>query len=226
MRTARVLLACGIASSALYGVMIWAIRYKGYSPISQTVSELSAWGVSTRTLWIVLGVLYTALVLAFGVGVWMSADGKRSLHVVAGILVAYGVMLNVWPFAAMHQREVLAAGGSTLADTVHLVLVVATAVFMVTAMAFAAAAFGTWFRLYSVTSIVLLLVFGYLTGTDASAVQKNLPTPWIGLFERINIGVMLVWLAVLAVALLLRPQVAATQADVGQRSEPGLRLTV
>ncbi len=48
-RVRKPLLVCGIAASLLYGVMIWVIKYEGYSPISQTVSELSAWGVSTRT---------------------------------------------------------------------------------------------------------------------------------------------------------------------------------
>jgi hypothetical protein len=33
-------------------------------------------------------------------------------------------------------------------------------------------------------------------------VGKNLPTTWIGLWERINIGVFMVWVIVLAMALL------------------------
>jgi hypothetical protein len=44
----RVLLACGIASSLLYGAMIWAIRYEGYSLVSQVPSELTAIGVLLR----------------------------------------------------------------------------------------------------------------------------------------------------------------------------------
>lgn len=73
-----ILLTCGIASSLLYGAMMWVIRYDGYSPLSQTVSELSAWGVSTRSLWIVLAALYELLMLAFAVGVWASAGQSRS----------------------------------------------------------------------------------------------------------------------------------------------------
>ena len=75
------LLVCGIVASLLYGAMIWVIRYDGYRPISQTVSELSAWGISTRPLWMVLGTIYEALMIAFALGVWASAGEKRSLRI-------------------------------------------------------------------------------------------------------------------------------------------------
>ena len=126
----QTLLICGIASSWLYGAMIWVIRFEGYSPISQTVSELSAWGVPTRPLWIVLGSLYELLIIAFALGVWASAGDRRSLRIAGGLLLAYGLLGVAWPFAAMHQRQVLAAGGETLADTAHLVLAGVTVALM------------------------------------------------------------------------------------------------
>jgi Protein of unknown function (DUF998) len=199
------LLICGIAASLLYGAITWLISYPGYSPISQTVSELSAWGVSTRPLWVVLGSLYDLFMIAFALGVWASAGEKRSLRIAGGFLIAYGLLGLAWPFAAMHQRQVLAAGGETIADTAHLVLAAVTVTLMFAAMAFGAAAFGWWFRIYSIATIVILLVFGLLTSANASRVAANLPTPWAGLWERINIGVFLVWVVVLA-AVLLRTQ--------------------
>jgi Protein of unknown function (DUF998) len=201
-RARKPLLICGIAASLLYGAVIWVIRYHGYSPISQTVSELSAWGVSTRPLWIVLGALYDALMIAFALGVWASARGKRSLRIVGGLLIAYGLLGLLWPFASMHRREVLAAGGETLADTAHLVLAMVTVALMFAAMAFGAAAFGLGFRLYSIATIVILLAFGGLTTSNAGRVAANLPTPWVGLWERINICVFLLWVVVLAIVLL------------------------
>ena len=201
-RTRKPLLACGIAASVLYAVMMLIIRYAGYSPMSQTVSELSAWGVSTRPLWMVLGSLYDALMIAFALGIWASAGGRRSLRIAGGLLLAYGLLGLAWPFASMHQREVLAAGGGTLADTGHLVLGGITVALMFAAMAFGAAAFGMRFRIYSIVTIVILLAFGALTTADASRVAANLPTPWVGLWERINIGVFLLWVVVLAIALM------------------------
>lgn len=49
-RWRQTLLACGIVSSLLYAVMIWEIRYDGYSPLSQVPSELTAIGAPTRAL--------------------------------------------------------------------------------------------------------------------------------------------------------------------------------
>ena len=211
-RVRKPLLVCGIAASLLYGAMIWVIKYEGYSPISQTVSELSAWGVSTRPLWMVLGSLYDALMIAFALGVWASAGGKRWLRIAGGLLFVYGLLGLAWPFAAMHQRQVLAAGGETLADTAHLILAMVTVALMFAAMAFGAAAFGMWFRVYSITTIVILLAFGALTTSNASRVAANLPTPWAGLWERINIVVFLIWVVVLAIVL-LRTQPEDDQGD-------------
>ena len=63
------LLACAIASSLLYGAMIWGIRYEGHSLVSQVPRELTAIGAPTQRLWTLLGPIYTLLVTAFGWGV-------------------------------------------------------------------------------------------------------------------------------------------------------------
>jgi hypothetical protein len=198
----QLLLVCGIVSSLLYGTMIGTIRFDGYSRISQTPSELTASGAPTRPLWLLLGAVYTVLVIAFGWGVWKAAGRDRALRFVGTLLVGYGCLGVLWPFASMHPREVLAAGGGTLGDTMHVALASATVLLMFTAMGVAATAFAKRFRRYSIASIVVLVAFGALTFSDAPRLQANLPTPWMGLWERINISVFLLWIAVLATALL------------------------
>ncbi len=197
-------LVCGILSSMLYVAMIVFItmQWDGYSSASHTISELSAIGAPTRSLWVLPAALYTVLVTAFGWGVWKSAGRIRALRIVGGLIVAYGALGLLWPFAPMHLREELAAGGSTLSDTMHLVLASVTVVLMLLAMMFGAAALGKRFRLYSIASLVILAAFGALTFLDAPRIAANLPTPWIGVWERINLGVFLLWVAVLATALL------------------------
>ena len=199
--TRKTLLLCGIASSLLYAGMIWAIRYEGYSLISQVPSELTAIGAPTRTLWAQLGWIYTVLEAAFGFGLWRWAGHNRALRIVGGLILAHASLGLLWPFAAMHQREVLAAGGGTPSDTLHLVLAGVTVFLMFLAIGFGAAAFGTRFRVYSIAAIVVLLAFGGLTFLEAPRVQANLPTPWIGLWERINISVFLLWVVMLAAVL-------------------------
>jgi hypothetical protein len=176
--------------------MIWGIRYEGYSPISQVPSELTAIGAPTQALWARLGWIYTVLITAFGI---VKAAGRnRAVRIVGGLVLAYASLGLLWPFAAMHQRQVLAADGGTLSDTLHIILGAVTVFLMFLAIGFGARAFGRPFRLYSIITVVVLLVFGGLTFLEAPRLQTNLPTPWIGLWERINISVFLLWVVMLA----------------------------
>lgn len=200
----KVLLVCGILSSLLYTAMnvFIPMMYEGYSSASQTPSELSAIGAPTGPLWGQLGIAYEILIFAFAWGVWTSAGRNRPLRVVGGLMLAYGALGFLWPFAPMHQRDVLAAGGGTLSDTLHLVLSAVTVLLYLLALGFGAAAFGKRFRIYSIATMVITLIFGALTGLDAPRIQANLPTPWVGVWERICIGVFLLWVVVLSIALL------------------------
>jgi len=203
--TRTILLACGILSSLLYVAMnvFVPMQWPAYSSASQTVSELSAIGAPTRSLWLPFGIIYTLLTAAFGWGVRMSAGRNRPLRLAGDLMIVYGVIGLGWP--PMHQREVLAAGGGTLTDTLHLTWAAISALLMLLAMGFGAAALGTRFRIYSVGTMVTLAVFGTLTSLSAPRVSANLPTPWAGVWERINIGVFLLWVVVLAVLLLRAP---------------------
>jgi hypothetical protein len=78
-----------------------------------------------------------------------------------------------------------------------------------------AIAFGKWFRLYSIVTILVLVVFGVLGGSAGPRVAAGLPTPWVGIYERINIYGYLLWVVVLAISL-LRAQVEQTQDGFGR----------
>jgi hypothetical protein len=200
----KILLLCGIAASLLYVAMniIGAMQYPGYSSVSQTISELSAIGAPSRPTWLWLGPVYDVLVIAFGAGIWMSGRGNRNLRKAGALFVVFGGLGAIWPFASMHQREVLAAGGGTFADTLHLVLAGISVFTMFLAIWFAANSFGKNFRDYSIATVVVLLAFGVLTGMGGPNIGKNLPTPFVGVWERINLGVFFLWSVVLAIMLL------------------------
>jgi hypothetical protein len=196
----------GVVSSLLYLAMnlIVPMQWADYRWASQTVSELSAIGAPTRPLWVVLGLVYTLLVTGFGWGVRMAAGDNRRLRL-AGVLIAvYGSLGIAWTFAPMHLRPVLAAGGGTVSDTVHLGLGGLTEVLYLLALGLAAAALGKAFRIYSIATLLVLVVFGVLVFRDAPGVGTNQATPLLGVWERINIGVFLLWMVVLGIALLRR----------------------
>lgn len=205
----KVLLACGIGAAAIYVVanIVGALWGDGYSSLHQSVSELTAIDAPSRPFALPIFVVFDLLSLAFGIGVVASAGRNRPLRVAGWLLAGVGGANIVSPFTPMHSREVLATGGATWTDTAHLTMVAITTLLLMGAMGFAAAAFGKRFRLYTIASMVTMLVAGGMTAAQKNDVEANLPTPWNGVYERINIGIYLLWMAVLAVVL-LRAQVS------------------
>src|SRR5918994_5522106 len=202
----KILLGCGVVSSVLYGVtdVLGTLRYEGYSYADQAFSELTAQGAPTRPLMVALnGIPYTLLVAAFAGGVWASAGPKRAARITGAMLLGYaafGVAGGlVFP---MRPREALAAGEGTLRNAMHIPATVVMSLFIALAMGFGAALLGKRFRYYSYGTIAILVVFGALASLQAGQMAANEPTPWMGIEERINIYVTMLWVAVLAIGLL------------------------
>jgi Protein of unknown function (DUF998) len=200
----KVLLGCGVLSSLLYvgANVLGARRWKDYSLRSHTVSELSAIGAPSRPLVVPFLTAHGALVVPFGFGVWESAGRKRALRVTGALLVGLGASDLPAPLFPMHRREALARGEGSRTDTMHIAFTSANSLLILLAIAFGSTALGKRFRLYSIGTILVLVVAGGLTATQASRVEANLPTPWAGVTERISIGGYLLWQVVLAIALL------------------------
>jgi hypothetical protein len=201
----RGLLACGILSSLIYVVtdLLASTRWETYSYASQTVSELIAVDAPTRHLVLPLMVVYSLLIYAFGWGIWRSAGKRRALRVAAILIVAkeiFGLVGAI--FFPIHLRGV----ESTISDIMHgVVTFVGVLLCMFPAMGFGAAAFGKKFRLYSIGTMLAFLIFGILAGSNQPSYVANLPTPWMGVWERINIYGYMLWIAVFAVAIIRTP---------------------
>jgi hypothetical protein len=201
----KALFVCGILTSLLYvaTLVLGPMRWEGYSSMSQTISELYAIDAPSRSLLLPIGIAYDVLLIAFGIGVWGAAGPKRGLRVTAAMLVVIGAIGLWWP--PMHLR----GAEKSLTDTLHIVWAGVVVVATLLAIGFAATAFGKWFRLYSIATIVILFVSGGLTGLYGPRIGANLPTPWAGLTERINLAGYLLWVIVLAIELLRVPQSAS-----------------
>lgn len=192
------LLLCGMLSSAWYLLIniLVPIKYKGYSVTNGTISELSAIGSPTRILWVLLVSLFPLLFAAFGWGVLQSSNDKPPLKITGWLIIAYSFFNLYWP--PMHMRGV----ETSFTDTMHIVWAFITVLLMVAMMLFSAVALGKKFRTYTIVSIFLLLLFGFLTGRYAPAIPVNDPTPGMGIWERLNIGIFLIWVYILAANLL------------------------
>jgi hypothetical protein len=189
-----------MVSSLLYILMniYIPLGFDGYSYSAHTVSELSAIDAPTRSIWLPLAAIYIFLFACFAWGIRITSLGNRKLRIASAIMLVYAVVNVYWP--PMHLRG-LERG---LTDTLHLVWAGVTVLLMIVMMVIGAAALGKTFRLYTILSIVAHIVFGYLTSLEAELIATNSPTPWIGVWERINIGVFMLWIAVLSFSLLRR----------------------
>jgi hypothetical protein len=202
-KAGALLLGCGVASSVLYAVtdLLAGLRYDGYSFKTQAVSELSASGAPTRPLVVGLFTPYNALVMALGVGVWVASRRTRTGRLAGAALIGSAVVGEVTTlFFPMDQR----GAEETLRGSMHPPLTAVMSLFIVAAMICAAALPGRRFRLYSIATILTLAVFGGLAARYAPQIEAGEPTPWLGVLERINIYAYLLWVAVVAIALLRR----------------------
>jgi hypothetical protein len=208
----KVLLICGILASLLYvgSDILAAMRWEGYSYTAQSVSELRAIGAPTRAFLMPVLFIYSLLEIVFAWGVWGAAvpSGlpKRSLRITGGLLIGLGILDLMGPFFQLNLGE--AVGSFT--NTVHLLVTVVTVLLILMIIGFGATADGKWFRFYSYATLLILIVSGGLAFLDVPRIAANLPTPWMGVRERINIYGYMLWILLLAVTLLRVPAPAAT----------------
>ena len=98
----------------------------------------------------------------------------------------------------MHMR----GAEAKFTDTMHVTLAGVGVIFVLLALGFGTAAYRNSFRFYTIGTILTLFFTGLMAFLYAPEVSANLPTPWLGLMERISTYVYDLWQVVLAVVLL------------------------
>jgi hypothetical protein len=189
VKLCKYLLICGILAPLFFvGTdVIAGILYPGYNFIDQSISELSAVGAPTRSLVVPLIILYNVLLIAFVLGVLMSAGQNRLLRVTAVMILGNVIVTLIWAFFPMQLGETV--------SKINVVLGAVSMIFFLLAIGFGAAAHRNWFRFFSVGILVLFLVltiFGVMAATHH-----------IGAQERIMTYSYVLWLMVLSTVLLL-----------------------
>jgi len=198
------MLVCGIISPLLYAAadLLAGLTSSGYSFRDQTISELGAIGAPSRPLFATLLVLVYLLITAYGVGVYRSAANRPKLRWTGALLIALGVLaLTVGQFAPMRPRGT----EQGLTGALHLIEGAVAMLLLLAAMSSAATALGRRFALYTIITILVMLSFGGWSTMDIPRVEAGLPTPWIGVKERIYWYSYQLWYIVLSVRLLREP---------------------
>ncbi len=196
----NILLFCGIFAPLLNLGTDWLAGrlLKGYSFTAQSMSELSAAGSPTRPLAVSLTLVASALMIAFGVGVWRAAGQTFPPRAVAGLVIgnaALGLIATIFFPTRFGERPNFGDPG--------VIIMFLGVVCFVLAMVVGAVAFSSWLRILSVgipVSYVLLAILRFTTVASASAGGE---AALVGAQERTMAYSFLLWVMALAIHLLL-----------------------
>ena len=182
--------------------MLFRSRYPGYSFANQVISELSAIGAVTTDLWVRLLQVYAVLFAAFTIGMVREGRSNRRLRLTSWLLVAFVLSGPLWSFVPMHQRgEVF-----TWTDAGHIAMGGVMVLLLSAVMAAGAGGLGHRFRVFTRALVSVAFVAGVGTFAYVPRMIAQLPTPGVGIVERIFLYAFLLWIGVLAVALLRRAE--------------------
>lgn len=204
----RALLSCGIASSLIYAVteIIASQRYAGYVWTARMVSDLFAVSAPTRDFVTMPMLGYNVLIMAFGAGVWLRS-GNRLLRWAGVTFVAYGIAGMLGFFIFSLDYTVKGSGAD-----MHMVMTFLLILFMFAFIVLAAVGSGRAFRIYSAVTTLVIIGGAAMAGSQIPKIEAHMPTPGLGIWERLNIYSMLLWVAVFAV-MLMRGRIGSTPAD-------------
>lgn len=196
------LLTCGILSSLLYILtdIIASATWSDYHYSSQTVSELFAINAPTKAFVVFCFIIYALLIYAFGVGIWLSAGGKRILKIASTLIVGKEILGYAGTlFFPIHLR----GEKGNYSDIMHgIVTAAGVFLFMFPAIIAGAIAFKGIFRIYSIITMIFFMLFGILAGLMQPALAANLPTPMMGIWERLNIYGYMLWIALFSIMIM------------------------
>jgi hypothetical protein len=169
------------------------LHWPGYN----TAGDLTPVGTPTRRLWAWLAAPYFILSIVFTAAIWKRSGQNPPLRIAAVLMIMYGVVCTIWLFAPILQSKTITVVKGDFLDTLYFSLGLTSQIIYLLALGFTAAAFGKWFRRYAIAIFIALLIFGALVFIVVPVISPSTPTPPYGIWERINICILLLWIMVL-----------------------------
>jgi hypothetical protein len=196
----KILLSCGILAPLFYLGTDWLAGrlLKSYSFAAQSMSELSAAGSPTRSLVVLLTLVASVLMTAFGVGVWRAAGRALFPRVVGGLVIGNavaGLVATLFFPTRFGERPIFGSTG--------VIIMFLSVVFFVLAMVFGALAFRGWLRILSIAIPAAYVLLAVLRFATARASLAGEAASLVGTQERTMAYSFLVWVIALATHLLL-----------------------
>lgn len=182
---------CGLLAGFLFigGDLLGVALWKGYKILFQSISELTATGAPTRPVVLPIFLLSHLLLVAFGFAIWEAAGENAGMKVLSVLVIGNGlssVIAALFPMTLGRTARLSDPGAALGAISV---------VLMVAALIVAAIATDGWVRWLS---IGVVAAFAALTVVGLTLQA----TPHIGLQERVMSYGWLIWVGIVAIALL------------------------
>lgn len=200
----KILSLFGIIAPLFYIVptIIGGLLRPGYSHLSNSVSELLASGAPNKIYLVIPFTFYPVLISIFGFGLYIILKSQPSpLNSPTGLIgfILIGAMIGILGILTMTVFPQDPHGTPmTTPGLMHLILVGIQAVSAMAALML----IGFWFKsnglmgffIYSIISFAVLIITGIM-----SMIGVSQGSQFIGLLERLNVGVILQWLIVIGI---------------------------
>jgi len=193
MNYKKILFSSGMFAVLFYmlHVVLGGLLWKGYNHLLQPISDLTATGSPDRKLMLLFSTIYGILMLIFAISFTILESKNHSKPVFYGGIILcflYSISLAYGLFP-----EDLPNHTSTFTGSMHIIITVLIVPFTILSPLFTGLGFRKekgWdsFGNYSIISGIFILIFGSLC-----AVFFIKKIPGFGLVERLNIGLLQVW---------------------------------
>jgi hypothetical protein len=197
---AKVLGVVGALAPLVYliAVLVGGFLWQDYSHVRDTVSTLTSAGAPNQEVMVPLFALYNIFVIALAAGLYLGVEGKKPKITSALIAAAGfdGLVLFAFPQDYPQGPPVTFTGTMHVAAAGIGALV---SLLAMTALYFELRHVKSWGAIAKI-SIILLPVAVAVGGFGAASIT----TAYAGLAERLSIGTILVWLEVVALAVITR----------------------
>jgi hypothetical protein len=208
--------ASGLIAVGLYvgATVLGGVLDPHYSQIGNSISQLTATGAPSWSVEAPLYAAYNLVLFGFSVAIYRTLSNARRLTALAVVFFAIGAIAGLGQVTFFRQDPggipvtVSGLGHIILAAVSSLLTVVSTLVY-----GFAFRRDATWRKLsspsFGATAALLL---------SGPAAALTVTTAYAGLFERVTIGVFMLWVVVVSVFALGSARIAGNTPSAGRLS--------
>ncbi len=190
---------CGFTGPLIISglTVILGSLYPGYSHISQTISVLGAVDAPHKIIMNTLGFIFLgSLIVIFAMGIEQGIDRKGILWIGPALIIISGITLAMTGVFPGDPQNI----DVTWRGTTHSVFAFITAISFATAPIFIGA--RQWWDIRWKRYVVYSEVTGIVTLLLSLISSLDVMEPQAGLFQRISMGVPMIWMMVMSVRLL------------------------